>query len=51
MIRRVHERIITELQQNARTGTIFIITVIPLKLLSLGVNSCVAGNSDKEATM
>jgi len=50
MIQRVHEHIITELQQNTRTDTIFIITAILLNLLSLGVNSGVASGSDKEAT-
>jgi len=50
MIQRVHEHIITELQQNTRTDTIFIITAILLNLLSLGVNSGVASDSDKEAT-
>lgn len=43
MIERVHEHIITELQQNTRTDTIFILTAILLNLLVLGVNSLVAG--------
>ena len=51
MIERVHEHIITELQQNARTDTIFILTAILLNLLSLGVNSAVASGSDRDATM
>jgi uncharacterized membrane protein len=42
MIKRVHEHIVTELHQNARTDTIFILTAILLNLLSLGVNSGVA---------
>lgn len=42
MIQRVHEHIITELQQNTRTDTIFVLTAIILNLLSLGVNSGVA---------
>jgi uncharacterized membrane protein len=42
MIERVHEHIVTELQQNARTDTIFILTAILLNLLTLGVNSGVA---------
>src|SRR4030042_5852358 len=50
MIERVHEHIITELQQNTRTDTIFIITAIFLNLLALGVNSGVAQNSNKDAT-
>ena len=50
MIQRVHEHIIAELQQNTRTDTVFIITAILLNLLSLGVNSGVASNSEREAT-
>ena len=37
MIERVHEYIITELQQNTRTDTIFIATAILLKLVILGL--------------
>ena len=51
MIERVHEHIITELQQNGRTDTIFILTAILLNLLSLGINSGVASGSDRDATM
>ena len=43
MIERVHQHIITELQQNARTDTIFIITAILLNLVVLATNSIVAG--------
>ncbi len=50
MIERVHEHIITELQQNTRTDTIFILTAIILNLLALGVNSGVAGGRDTDAT-
>jgi len=50
MIERVHEHIITELQQNARTDTIFILTAILLNLLALGVNSAVASESDNDMT-
>ncbi len=42
MIERVHQHIITELQQNARTDTIFVLTAIVLNLLALGINSGVA---------
>ena len=42
MIERVHEHIISELQQNGRTDTIFILTAILLNLVTLGVNSGVA---------
>jgi len=50
MIERVHEHIITELQQNTRTDTIFIITAILLNLIALGVNSAVASESDNDMT-
>ena len=50
MIERVHEHIITELQQNTRTDTIFILTAILLNLLALGINSAVASGSNKDAT-
>ena len=50
MIERVHEHIITELQQNTRTDTIFILAAILLNLLALGINSAVALGSNKDAT-
>ena len=50
MIERVHEHITAELQQSARTDTIFVITAIVLNLLTLGINSAVAGGSDKDGT-
>ena len=50
MIERVHEHIITELQQNTRTDTIFILAAILLNLLSLGINSAIALGSNKDAT-
>jgi len=50
MIQRVHEHIITELQQNTRTDTIFILTAILLNLLTLGINSAVASGSNKDTT-
>jgi len=50
MIGRVHEHIITELQQNTRTDTIFILSAILLNLLSLGINSAVAQSRDSDAT-
>ncbi len=42
MIERVHEHIISELNTNTRTDTIFVITGIILNLLVLGINSAVA---------
>ena len=50
MIERVHQHIITELQQNARTDTIFILTAIFLNLVTLAVNSIVAATSDESVT-
>ena len=50
MIEQVHNHIITELQQNARTDTVFILTAIFLNLVSLGVNSGVAGARETDST-
>jgi len=45
MIKRVHEHIISELQQNARTDTIFVLTAVLLNLLTLAINSSIAKES------
>jgi hypothetical protein len=45
MIEKVHDHIISELQQNARTDTVFILTAIFLNLISLGINSAISSNS------
>ena len=45
MIERVHEHIITELGQNTRTDTIFVLTAIVLNLIALAVNSIIAAES------
>ena len=50
MIERVHEHIITELQQNTRTDTFFILTAILLNLVILATNSIIAAGSNKDAT-
>ncbi|MFH0942293.1 MAG: hypothetical protein V1823_04665 [Chloroflexota bacterium] len=50
MIERVHEHIITELQQNTRTDIIFILAAILLNLLTLGINSAVGAQQEKDAT-
>lgn len=42
MIERVHEHIVSELNTNTRTDTVFVITGIILNLLVLGINSAVA---------
>jgi hypothetical protein len=51
MIERVHEHIVAELQQNARTDIVFIIAAIFLNLVSLAVNSGVATSGGEDATM
>jgi hypothetical protein len=51
MIERVHRHIITELQQNARTDTVFVLAAIFLNLLALGINSAIASNSDRDMGM
>jgi len=50
MIERVHEHIIIELQQNARTDTIFIVTAILLNLVILAVNSIISGEDESVTT-
>ncbi len=50
MIERVHGHIITELQQNTRTDTIFIITAILLNLVILATNSIIAGGDQSVTT-
>ena len=50
MIERVHEHIITELQQNTRTDTIFIITAILLNLVILATNSIIAAEDGSVTT-
>lgn len=51
MIKRVHEHIISELQQNARTDTIFVLTAILLNLLTLAINSSIAKDSRKDSSI
>ena len=50
MIERVHEHIISELQQNARTDTIFVLTAILLNLLTLGINAGIASADPEDVT-
>jgi hypothetical protein len=42
MIERVHEHVINELQQNARTDTVFVVTAVLFNLIVLGINWSVA---------
>lgn len=51
MIKRVHEHIISELQQNARTDTIFVLTAILLNLLTLAINSSIAQESRNDSSV
>jgi len=46
MIERVHEHILSELNTNTRTDTIFVLTAIILNLLSLGINSGIASAAE-----
>ncbi|HEX78858.1 MAG TPA: hypothetical protein G4O19_01735 [Dehalococcoidia bacterium] len=50
MIERVHEHIINELQQNARTDIVFILTSILLNLVILATNSIMASTDEPTAT-
>ncbi len=51
MIEKVHEHIITELQQNTRTDTIFVTTAIVLNLLTLAINSSIASASQGKTNL
>jgi len=51
MIEYVHKHIVTELQQNARTDIIFIITAILLNFLALGINSGMAESSKEDVSL
>ena len=45
MIEKVHQHIISELQQSSRTDTIFVVTAVLFNLIVLGINSAVAGDA------
>lgn len=45
MLKEVHEHIVGELQQNARTDTVFVVTAVLFNLVVLGVNSAIAGDT------
>ena len=51
MLEQIHKHLVSELQQNTRTDTIFIITAILLNLLSLGINSAMAGESREDTSL
>jgi len=45
MLGQVHQHIVSDLQQGARTDTIFVVTAVVFNLLVLAVNSAVAGEA------
>jgi len=45
VLKEIHEHIVSELQQNARTDTIFVVTAVVFNLVVLGINSVVAGEA------
>ena len=45
MLEKVHQHIVSELRQGARTDTIFVVTAVVFNLIVLGINSAVAGNA------
>ena len=45
MLEKVHDHLSSELQQNTRTDTIFVVTAIVFNLIVLAVNSAVAGEA------
>lgn len=47
MLKQVHEHIVNELQQNARTDTIFVVTAIAFNLIVLAINSSVAAEAGR----
>jgi hypothetical protein len=50
MLEKLHDHITSELQQNARTDTIFILTSIALNLITLAVNSGLVEKSRTESS-
>ncbi len=50
MIDRVHQHIVSELQQGARTDTVFVLIAVLLNLLMLGISSGIAQESADSGT-
>ncbi len=48
MLEQVHQHIVNELQQSARTDTIFVVTAVFFNLIVLGVTWIVAGEASKK---
>ena len=50
MLEKVYDHIIMDIKQNTRTDTIFIIVALVLNLITLGINSGVAGDDGAAST-
>ncbi len=50
MLTRMHQHIVEELQQGARTDTVFVVTAVLFNLIVLAVNSIVAGEAASRDT-
>ena len=50
MIEQVHRQIVNELNQNARTDTVFVLTAIILNFITLGINSGLSRSGDNNNT-
>ncbi|MEJ2748822.1 MAG: hypothetical protein P8183_13105 [Anaerolineae bacterium] len=50
MLEKIHQHIVSELGQGARTDTIFVVTAVVFNLIVLGVNSGVAGGATDQDT-
>ncbi len=51
MIERVHEHMVGELNTNARTDTIFVLTAVVLNLITLAINSAVSSGDETTVTV
>jgi hypothetical protein len=51
VIERVHEHMVGELNANARTDTVFVLTSVVLNLITLAINSGVASGEKTTATI
>ena len=50
MLSQVHDHIVSELNQSARTDTIFVITAVVFNLIVMGINSAVAAEAADSAS-
>ncbi len=48
MLNKVHEHVVAELQQSAKTDTVFVVTSVLFNLIVLGINWGVASSSGEE---